>query len=54
VSTWGNDEASLAPRRRVPSLVRCASRDALDESKSKGWTVVDMKADWKRVFPQGE
>src|SRR5262245_47491766 len=24
---------------------------ALDEAGAKGWTVVDMKADWKRVFP---
>ena len=23
----------------------------LDEARAKGWTVVDMKADWKRVFP---
>jgi phosphoglycolate phosphatase-like HAD superfamily hydrolase len=23
---------------------------ALDEAKSRGWTVVNMKADWKRVF----
>ena len=23
---------------------------ALDEAKAKGWTVVDMKADWKSVF----
>ncbi len=23
---------------------------ALDEAKAKGWTVVNMKADWKRVF----
>jgi len=23
----------------------------LDEAKKKGWTVVDMKKDWKRVFP---
>jgi phosphoglycolate phosphatase-like HAD superfamily hydrolase len=23
----------------------------LDEAKAKGWTVVDMKADWKVVFP---
>jgi hypothetical protein len=23
----------------------------LDEAESKGWTVVDMKRDWKRVFP---
>jgi phosphoglycolate phosphatase-like HAD superfamily hydrolase len=24
---------------------------ALDEAKAKGWTVVDMKQDWKTVFP---
>jgi hypothetical protein len=24
---------------------------ALDEAKAKGWTVVDMKQDWKRVYP---
>ena len=23
----------------------------LDEAQAKGWTVVDMKKDWKRVFP---
>ncbi|HVZ93806.1 MAG TPA: HAD family hydrolase [Phycisphaerales bacterium] len=24
---------------------------ALDEAESKGWTVVDMKKDWKQIFP---
>ncbi len=24
---------------------------ALDEAESKGWTVVDMKSEWKRVYP---
>jgi len=24
---------------------------ALDEARARGWTVVDMKRDWKRVFP---
>jgi 2C-methyl-D-erythritol 2,4-cyclodiphosphate synthase len=24
---------------------------ALDEAKAKGWTVVDMKRDWRVVFP---
>lgn len=24
---------------------------ALDEARAKGWTMVDMKGDWKRVFP---
>jgi hypothetical protein len=23
---------------------------ALDEAKAKGWTVVDMKKDWKKIF----
>jgi len=22
-----------------------------DEAKSKGWTVISMKNDWKRIFP---
>jgi hypothetical protein len=22
----------------------------LDDAKAKGWTVVDMKQDWKKVF----
>lgn len=26
----------------------------LDEAKAKGWTVVDMKADWKTIFPEVE
>jgi hypothetical protein len=25
---------------------------ALDHAPSRGWVVVDMKKDWKRVFPQ--
>ena len=24
---------------------------ALDEGRTKGWTIVDMKADWKTIFP---
>jgi hypothetical protein len=24
---------------------------ALDEANEKGWTVVDMKSDWKKIFP---
>ena len=24
---------------------------ALDEAQAKGWTVVDMKRDWKNIFP---
>jgi hypothetical protein len=25
--------------------------EALDEAVAKGWTVVDMKNDWKTIFP---
>jgi hypothetical protein len=25
--------------------------NALDEANAKGWTVVNMKHDWKRMFP---
>ncbi len=25
--------------------------DRLDEAHSKGWTVVDMKTDWKLIYP---
>jgi hypothetical protein len=25
---------------------------ALDDAPSRGWVVVDMKKDWKRVFPE--
>ncbi len=24
---------------------------ALDEANAKGWTVVDMKYDWRSIFP---
>jgi hypothetical protein len=24
---------------------------ALDEANRRGWTVVSMKTDWKRIFP---
>jgi hypothetical protein len=24
---------------------------ALDEATAKGWTVVDMKTEWKRIYP---
>jgi hypothetical protein len=27
---------------------------ALDEAAGKGWTVVDMKEDWKAVYPAGD
>ena len=38
---WGYDRASSIGRLDK----------ALDEAQSKGWTVVDMKTDWKIIFP---
>src|SRR5262249_16227059 len=37
---WAYDRASLVGK----------VDKALDEATARGWTVVDMKADWKRVF----
>jgi hypothetical protein len=34
---------------RQPGLARLDK--GLDEAAAKGWTVVDMKKDWKEVFP---
>jgi phosphoglycolate phosphatase-like HAD superfamily hydrolase len=36
---------------RTPSIGQLDR--ALDEANAKGWTVVDMKNDWRRVFPFG-
>ena len=35
--------------RQAPSPIRLDR--ALDEAGPRGWTVVDMKADWKAIFP---
>jgi hypothetical protein len=34
---------------RAPSMGQLDK--ALDEANAKGWTVVDMKNDWRRIFP---
>jgi hypothetical protein len=39
---WAYDRES-----RVGRLDR-----ALDEAKAKGWTVVDMKNDWRKIYPK--
>ncbi len=28
--------------------------EGLDEARSRGWTVVDMKKDWKHIYPAGD
>jgi hypothetical protein len=32
-------------------VLGCRLDKALDEAQAKGWTVVDMKNDWKTIFP---
>jgi hypothetical protein len=47
------------PRKLIEHRQHGASRSAipdavqsiLDEANANGWTVVDMKKDWKRIFP---
>ena len=38
----------LRPRSSIGRLDK-----ALDEAQAEGWTVVDMKNDWKTIFPFG-
>jgi hypothetical protein len=44
--TDGEREWAYDRRSSVGRLDR-----ALDEAKARGWTVIDVKADWSRVFP---
>jgi phosphoglycolate phosphatase-like HAD superfamily hydrolase len=44
-----NDAAREFAYDRAPSIGQLDK--ALDEANAKGWTVVDMKNDWRRVFP---
>jgi hypothetical protein len=41
-------------RPRTGGLLEKAARldRALDEAKAKGWTVVDMKNDWRKIYPK--
>ena len=40
--------ARVGLRPRIP---RRATGQGLDEAERRGWTVVDMKQDWKTIFP---
>lgn len=45
-------EYAYGPARGLRNVAVGAFRPALDEqAKREGWTVVGMKRDWKRVFP---
>ena len=45
--TWGYASSPLATEDEV----RRTALRALEVAKAKGWTVVDMTSDWRRVFP---
>jgi phosphoglycolate phosphatase-like HAD superfamily hydrolase len=44
-----NDAVREFAYDRIPSIGQLDK--ALDEANAKGWTVVDMKNDWRKVFP---
>ena len=41
----------LRPRVCLPGIALGKLEVALKEAEAKGWTVVDMKNDWNRVYP---
>jgi len=47
--TMKSTEVSTVPRYIEEPIGRLDK--ALDEAQSRGWTVVDIKKDWKKVFP---
>jgi uncharacterized protein (TIGR03000 family) len=45
-------EYAYGPARGLPeSKVGTFTQELYDEAKDRGWVVVSMKDDWKRVFP---
>ena len=45
-------EYAYGPAQGLPDTkVGTFSQELYDEAKAKGWTVISMKKDWKRVFP---
>lgn len=48
----GKREVAYGPALGLPdSQVGTFSQDLYDEAQAKGWFVISMKTDWKRVFP---
>ena len=43
--------AQVKPDGQPSVQLRWRLDKALDEAQSRGWTVVDIKKDWKKVFP---
>ncbi len=45
-------EYAYGPAQGLPNTqVGTFSQALYDEAKAKGWTVISMKNDWKRIFP---
>lgn len=48
-------EYAYGPADNLPATkVGTFSQALFDEAKSKGWTVISMKNDWKQIFKPGE
>jgi hypothetical protein len=48
----GKREYAYGPAKGLPDTKVGAFTQALDdEARKRGWVVVDMKKDWKRIFP---
>jgi hypothetical protein len=44
-------EYAYGPAQRLPNTrVGTFTQALYDEAKKKGWTVISMKSDWKRIF----
>ena len=49
----GQREYAYGPAQGLPeSRVGTFTQALYDEAKSRGWTVVSMKDDWREVFPR--
>ena len=47
-------EYAYGPANGLPdTMVGTFSQSLMDEAKQRGWTVISMKNDWKRIFPFG-
>jgi hypothetical protein len=44
---YANGPAEELPTTKVGTF----PQTLYDEAKSRGWTVISMKNDWKRIFP---
>jgi hypothetical protein len=45
-------EYAYGPARGLPETkVGAFSQSLYDEAKSRGWVVISMKEDWKKLFP---